>query len=57
MVWLITTAPGFPWFLIPAGGWGAGIAIHAAVLYTKGPEDDELEAGDDEARAQLGYRA
>ncbi len=30
MIWLITGAP-FPWFLFPAGGWGIGLAIHAAV--------------------------
>ena len=54
MVWLITTAPGMPWFLFPAGGWGIGLAIHATAVYTKAPGDDELEAGDD--RLQLGYR-
>lgn len=41
------------WFFYPAGGWGAGLAIHAAVLYTKAPEDDELEPGDEQPR--LGY--
>lgn len=29
MIWLVTGAD-FPWFLIPAGGWGIGLAIHAA---------------------------
>src|SRR5688500_18701177 len=33
MIWLVTTGTGggaFPWFLFPAGGWGIGLAIHAA---------------------------
>lgn len=44
MVWLVTGA-GTPWFLFPAGGWGIGLAAHAAVVYNQDP--DELEAGDD----------
>ncbi len=50
MIWLITTAPGHPWFLYPAMGWGIGLAAHATATYTRpiGPndDDDELEAGD-----------
>ncbi len=45
MVWLLTTAPGFPWFLFPAGGWGIALAIHASLAFSESPEDDELEAG------------
>ncbi|HEX7167114.1 MAG TPA: 2TM domain-containing protein [Acidimicrobiales bacterium] len=45
MVWLITGA-GFPWFLFPAGGWGIGLAAHAAAAYTGGGYDDELEPGE-----------
>jgi hypothetical protein len=57
MIWLLTTAPGFPWFLFPAGGWGIGLAAHATAVYTRAPrDDDELEPGDDAGRAQLGYR-
>ena len=43
------------WFFYPLGGWGIGLALHATVLYTKAPEDDELEPGDE--RQQLGYRS
>ena len=46
MIWLITTAPGHPWFLYPAGGWGIGLAIHAASAYSGGQRDDELESGE-----------
>ena len=50
VLWVITGA-GFPWFLIPALGWGIGLAAHATAAYTKplgsGDDDlDELEAGE-----------
>lgn len=49
MIWLITGA-GFPWFLIPAAGWGIGLAAHATAAYTRpisaGDRDDELEPGE-----------
>ena len=48
MIWLITGA-GFPWFLIPAAGWGIGLAAHATAAYTRpiAPDDDpELEPGE-----------
>lgn len=46
MIWLITGA-GFPWFLIPAAGWGIGLAAHATAAYTgKVHVDDELEPGE-----------
>jgi glucan phosphoethanolaminetransferase (alkaline phosphatase superfamily) len=49
LIWLITGA-GFPWFLIPAAGWGIGLAAHATSAYTHpiSPADDDLEldAGD-----------
>jgi hypothetical protein len=45
MIWLITTAPGHPWFLYPAGGWGIGLAVHAASAYGGPNHDDELEPG------------
>jgi hypothetical protein len=49
MIWLITGA-GFPWFLIPAAGWGIGLAAHATAAYTRpigtGDDDRELEAGE-----------
>ena len=51
LIWLITTAPGHPWFLYPAGGWGIAVALQAYATYNI-PHDDELEAG--EERAQLG---
>ena len=46
LIWLITGA-GFPWFLIPAAGWGIGLAAHATAAFTAPPrhDDDELEAG------------
>ena len=45
LIWLLTTAPGFPWFLIPAGGWGIGLAVHATAAYGGPPDPDELEPG------------
>lgn len=45
MIWLITTAPGHPWFLYPAGGWGIGLAAHAMGTYSGRVRDDELEPG------------
>jgi hypothetical protein len=45
MIWLITTAPGHPWFLYPAGAWGAALAIHAVAVFNR-PPDDELEPGE-----------
>ena len=48
MIWLITGA-GFPWFLIPAAGWGIGLAAHATAAYTGKigvDDDDELEPGE-----------
>jgi hypothetical protein len=46
MIWLITGA-GFPWFLIPAAGWGIGLAAHAVTAYTHPIRvDDELEPGE-----------
>jgi len=45
MIWLITTAPGHPWFLYPAGGWGIALALHATQAYGSGATDDELEPG------------
>jgi hypothetical protein len=49
MIWLITGA-GFPWFLIPAAGWGIGLAAHATAAYTRPISadhgDDELEPGE-----------
>ena len=48
MIWLITGA-GFPWFLIPAAGWGIGLAAHATAAYTGKTgldDDDELEPGE-----------
>lgn len=45
MIWLVTTAPGHPWFLYPAGGWGIGLAIHAASAYGGAGRDEELEPG------------
>ena len=45
MIWLITTAPGHPWFLYPAGGWGIALAIQAVATYGGPPSDDELEPG------------
>jgi hypothetical protein len=44
MIWLINGA-GHPWFLYPAGGWGIGLAIHAASAYSGGGRDEELESG------------
>lgn len=56
VIWLITTPGGFPWFLIPAMGWGVGLATHATATYTKplgrADEEDELESG--ETYPQLG---
>ena len=46
MVWLMTTAPGHPWFLYPAGGWGIGLAIHAVAAFNEPRHDDELEPGE-----------
>jgi hypothetical protein len=55
MIWLITGA-GFPWFLIPAAGWGIGLAAHATAAYTSPVRhDDELEAGDSPSHRQLGH--
>lgn len=51
IIWLITGA-GFPWFLIPAAGWGIGLAAHATAAFTAKPPDDELEPG--ESYRQLG---
>ena len=50
LIWLITGA-GFPWFLIPAAGWGIGLAAHATAAYTRpiGPADDDHELGSGEA--------
>ena len=46
MIWLITGG-GFPWFLIPAFGWGIGLAAHATAVYTRSPRvEDELEPGE-----------
>ena len=49
VLWVITGA-GFPWFLIPAMGWGIGLAAHATAAYTRpigaGDRDDELEPGE-----------
>ena len=47
MIWLITTAPGHPWFLYPAGGWGIAVALQAYATYNM-PHDDELEAGEEQ---------
>ena len=46
LIWLITTAPGHPWFLYPAGGWGIGLAIHASSAFNRPPDEDELEPGE-----------
>ena len=45
MIWLVT-GMGFPWFLIPAGGWGIGLAAHATAAFTRPVHHDELDAGD-----------
>ncbi|HUP86465.1 MAG TPA: 2TM domain-containing protein [Acidimicrobiales bacterium] len=46
MLWLITGA-GFPWFLIPAAGWGIGLAAHATAAFTAPIRtDEELEPGE-----------
>jgi hypothetical protein len=46
MIWLMTGG-GTPWFLIPAAGWGIGLAAHATAAYTHPVGvDDELEPGD-----------
>lgn len=41
MIWLMTTPGGFPWFLIPAGGWGIGLVAHAAAHFSHPPEIEE----------------
>lgn len=47
LVWLLTTAPGHPWFLYPAGGWGIGLAVHAATTFNSTYRDeDELAPGE-----------
>jgi hypothetical protein len=53
LVWAVTTPGGFPWFVFPAGGWGIGLAAHAAAVYTRPHQDDEIEAA--EEQHQLGY--
>ena len=54
MIWLITGA-GFPWFLIPAFGWGIGLAAHATAAYTRpisaGDDDHELGSGESSYRS------
>ncbi len=37
------TSPGYPWFLYPLGGWGIGIASHAARLKAKQRELRDLD--------------
>ena len=49
LIWLVTTPGGFPWFIFPAGGWGIGLAAHAAAAHNHALDDDELEEG-------VGYR-
>jgi hypothetical protein len=42
--WVVTGA-GFPWFVFPLLGWGAGLAAHAlAVSGSRGALDDDIEA-------------
>ena len=41
MVWGLTTAPGFFWPAFPIGGWGIGIASHAAYAFSVGKEDKQ----------------
>jgi hypothetical protein len=53
MIWLITGA-GFPWFLIPAAGWGIGLAAHATAAYTRPISADH---GDDELGPGETYRS
>ena len=44
LLWLITTPFGVPWVLIPAAGWGIGLAAHgAAVRFSEDPETALLE--------------
>lgn len=46
LVWLLTSAGGFPWFLFPAGGWGIALAIHAVAAFgNPGGDGDELVPG------------
>lgn len=42
-IWYITLGPsGFPWFIFPLIGWGAGLIAHAvATFYGKSMEDLE----------------
>jgi hypothetical protein len=47
LIWLITTAPGHPWFLYPAGGWGIALALQAYATYNMAHDDDALEAGEE----------
>lgn len=46
LIWLVTTPGGFPWFVFPIGGWGVGLAAHAALTFNREPDDDELEPGE-----------
>ena len=43
MLWGMTGA-GFPWFLIPAAGWGIGIANHAQILNRRLRARREIDA-------------
>jgi hypothetical protein len=28
IIWLLTTSPGYPWFIWPLFGWGIGLVFH-----------------------------
>ncbi|WP_052078719.1 adenylate/guanylate cyclase domain-containing protein [Spirochaeta lutea] len=43
-IWATTTAPGFPWFLIPAAAWGIGMLSHIGSIRRRRRENAELKA-------------
>ncbi len=43
VIWF-TTGAGFPWFLIPAGGWAIGLITHYANVRRKAKEADEIDS-------------
>lgn len=43
VIWF-TTGAGFPWFLIPAGGWAIGLITHFANVRRKSKEAAEIES-------------
>lgn len=52
-IWLTTTFPGFPWFLIVALAWGIGMASHYNSLREKQRETQELDQWEGLTREQL----